>query len=347
MKVPEPRQLKSGRWFIQLRLGGESVPVTASDRTACIHAAEVIKSQHRAGLRRRRAEDSELTMRKAIDRYIKHREKKLSPATVRGYRIIQRCRFQEYMDTPLRDIKSWQLVYDSESARLNAKTLKNSFALLQTAYKYATGKSMPEVDKVEPEPNEHPFLNAEEILRFLDAAKGDDAEIGALLALSSLRCSEIMDLDWSRSIDLEKQIIYVRGASVHDENGKLVHKNSTKNRTSKRPVPIFIPQLLDALKDVEQTEGKVVKYTPNGLYKAVNRICSTAGVPQVGIHGLRHSFASLCAVHLQVPEEIAMELGGWSDYKTMHKIYTHVSAYDMHNRVSQLRDFYRNANEKC
>ena len=30
MKVPAPRKLPSGSWFIQLRLGGESIPVTAA-----------------------------------------------------------------------------------------------------------------------------------------------------------------------------------------------------------------------------------------------------------------------------------------------------------------------------
>ena len=40
MKVPEPRKLKSGTWFIQMRLGGESVPVSAATRTECIRQAE-------------------------------------------------------------------------------------------------------------------------------------------------------------------------------------------------------------------------------------------------------------------------------------------------------------------
>ena len=30
MKVPEPRKLKSGTWFLQMRLGGESVPELVS-----------------------------------------------------------------------------------------------------------------------------------------------------------------------------------------------------------------------------------------------------------------------------------------------------------------------------
>ena len=42
MKVPEPRKLKSGTWFLQMRLGGESVPVSAATRTECIRQAEKI-----------------------------------------------------------------------------------------------------------------------------------------------------------------------------------------------------------------------------------------------------------------------------------------------------------------
>ena len=35
MKVPAPRKLPSGSWFIQLRLGGESIPVTAATAKDC------------------------------------------------------------------------------------------------------------------------------------------------------------------------------------------------------------------------------------------------------------------------------------------------------------------------
>lgn len=339
MKVPEPRQLKSGTWFIQLRLNGESISVTAPKKAECRHKAELIKAEHRAGKRPKRSDKSELTMRKAIDGYIKHRETKLSPATIRGYRTIQKSRFQSYMDTPINEVKSWQKVYDSEIDRLNAKTLKNSFSFLRTVYRFTVGQSMPDVDIIDPVANERPFLSADEIPLFLDAVKGDHAEIGALLALMSLRCSELLDLEWERSIDLDKDLVYVRGASVPDEDGKLIHKDANKNKASRRVVPIFIPQLHDALKAADPKQGKVVSYTANGLYKAINRVCEKAGVPQVGIHGMRHSFASLC-VHAGIPENTAMAVGGWSDYKTMRKIYTHISEQDMNDQVNQLRGFF-------
>ena len=83
------------------------------------------------------------------------------------------------------------------------------------------------------------------------------------------------------------------------------------------------------------------------IYKRINEICATNGLPKVGNHGLRHSFASL-AYHLQIPEKIAMEIGGWADDGTMHKIYTHLAQKDIAKRAQDFRNFFSSANgKKC
>ena len=51
MKVPEPRKLPSGSWFIQLRLNGESIPVTAETKKECLDQARLIKAEYLAGKR--------------------------------------------------------------------------------------------------------------------------------------------------------------------------------------------------------------------------------------------------------------------------------------------------------
>lgn len=338
MYVPEPRKLQCGTWFIQLRLGGQSIPVKASSRKGCIRAAELIKAEHRAG-RRASVAKSELTLRQAIDRHIESRKNELSPATIRGYRTIQKCRFQKYMDTPLTEIRDWQAVYDSERDRLSPKTLWNSFALLKTVYESQTGRKMSRVSKLQVVVKEKPFLDAEQINVFLETVKGRKCEIGAMLALSSLRCSEILALSWDK-VDLEHSRILVAGAVVPDENNVYVSKQTNKTQRSRRYVPIFIPQLADALKTAEQPEGPVVHYkTESGMIRAINGVCEDAGLPLVGLHGLRHSFASLC-VHLGIPEETAMSIGGWSDFQTMRKIYTHISQQDQLKQVAELTQFY-------
>jgi hypothetical protein len=49
MKTPKPRKLPSGSWFIQLRLDGESVPITASTERECVRKAQLIKAENLPG----------------------------------------------------------------------------------------------------------------------------------------------------------------------------------------------------------------------------------------------------------------------------------------------------------
>lgn len=79
MKVPEPRKLSSGKWFIQLRLGGESISVSDYDKKECIKQAQLIKGEYLAGKRQREMEPEpeSPTLTSAIDGYINHRSNTL------------------------------------------------------------------------------------------------------------------------------------------------------------------------------------------------------------------------------------------------------------------------------
>ena len=59
------------------------------------------------------------------------------------------------------------------------------------------------------------------------------------------------------------------------------------------------------------------------------------------MHALRHSFASL-AYSLGLSELATMRLGGWADYGTMRKIYTHLSKHDLADAADTLSDFFAN-----
>jgi len=346
LKVPEPRRLKSGTWFIQLRLGGESISVTASTKTACRNKAEGIKGEYKAGKRAEKVSFPDVTLRQGIDHYIKARKNDLSPATIRAYRTIQRTRFQTYMDKPMKSIKNWQKVYDSQVGDLSGKTLKNSWSLVRSVYRFETGQPMKEISMIPVVSGERQFLDADQIAAFLQAVKGHKCEIPALLALSSMRCSELLAVKWE-NVDLEHKMILVSGAMVPDEHNKLIYKETNKTAASRRYVPIFISQLQTALESVTIREGFVSPLrTQQTIIRNINGVCKEAGLPQIGIHGLRHSFASLC-VHLGLPEETAMRIGGWSDFTTMRKIYTHVSGKDLISHTEKLQNFYKNANKNA
>lgn len=345
MKVPEPRKLKSGTWFIQMRLNGVSVPVSAPTAKECRDTAQLIKAEHRAG-RRAVGGKSDLTMRQAIDKYIKAKQNSLSPSTVRGYRTIQRNYFKAYMDVPLKNISNWQAVYDSEEGHLASKTRNNAFSLLSSAVEHSTVQKRPKIDKVPTVTKPREFLDYQEILSFVETIKGKPWEAEALLALHSLRASELLDLTWE-DIDFNKGIIRVRGATVPDENEKFVHKDTNKTEESTRSVPIFIPRLLELLKQ-RKSAGQRIRYykRTRNLSEAIKTVCKENKLPEVTLHGLRHSFASLC-LHLKIPEDVTMRLGGWSDYMTVHKIYTHISKRDMRQHTVDLQDFFKNANENA
>lgn len=319
MKTPTAKKLPSGSWFVRVQVNGEIYPITKPTEKEAIAEAMAIK----AGNKFPESAAKEKTVEQAITDYIKARKDVLSPATVRGYNTIKDNRFRSTMRTKITTIspEKWQAIVNAEARRCSAKTLKNAWGLMSSVIRESTGKTV-QVQLPQVIPNEAEFLDDSEIKLFLEEVRGKDVEIAALLALSSLRRSEIAALMWE-DVDLEKGRIYVRGATVPNEDHKLVRKKETKNSTSRREVPIIKP-LMDAMTAAEPKTGLVVKFHPATVLRKIKSVCVSAGIPVVGIHGLRHSFASL-AYSLKIPEKITMEIGGWADEATMRKIYTHVA----------------------
>ena len=109
----------------------------------------------------------------------------------------------------------------------------------------------------------------------------------------------------------------------------------------------MIPRLYDLLKAEPEKKGAVVKIAANTMLRNIKDACEAAGLTKVGNHGLRHSFASL-GYHLGLSERQLMQLGGWSDYTTMHKIYVRVAAEDEKAAQNKIAAFFaKNANENA
>jgi len=321
-------------WFIQLRLGGESIPITASSAKACIAEAEYIKAEYRAG-KRTKLNGGNLTLREAIDQYISVRDNVLSPATVRGYNVIRDNRFKNEMDKRICDITDWQKVVNDEAQRVSAKTLKNSWLFVASVLREATKLEPPKVRLPSIVKKDPKFLEPEQILVFINAITGEAWETEALLALHGLRRSEI----WAKP-EISKDIIAVRGAVVQGPESKLVKKKENKNDPSRRDVPILIPRLR-VITSASGNDSTLAAFAPDTLRKRINRTCTELGFQEVGTHGLRHSFASLC-YYLNIPERVAMQFGGWKDRETMHEVYIHLAKRAVARSESALTDFFKN-----
>lgn len=109
-------------------------------------------------------------------------------------------------------------------------------------------------------------------------------------------------------------------AHSYTSSAEWIRREENKSARSQRVVPIVIPRLSEILKD---HDGDICPLG-DGVRRQINRICAANGLPEVGLHGLRHSFASL-AYHLGWPEEETIRHGGWSDWKTVHDFYLRLS----------------------
>lgn len=344
MKIPKARKMSSGNYFIRLRLGGEEICITEATEKDCIRQAQYAKSEYLAGRREKKADEKKTpTLHDAMDEYIESRSNTLSPVTIRGYRIIQKNRFQEIMDVPVDQVTDWQKVINREAGTCAPKTLKNAWGFVRSVVEDVTGSFPPNVKLPAPIPPDKPFLTPEQIKVFVSAVKDTPYAVPCLLGLCSLRASEIEALDW-KDIPKNPQFIRVSGAVVLNEENKKVKKKTNKNSTSTRNVPVMIPELAEALERDRKPSGSLLGMHQNSLRAGIEKICKKENLPNIGIHGLRHSFASL-AYHLQIPEKIAMEIGGWSDTATMHKIYTHISKSDISRYQTKMTDFFSKNSE--
>lgn len=337
IKIPQIKILPSGAAHTRIMINGERISITADSVEEC--KAKYIAMKYGVMEAEKNKKSKRKTLEDALTEYIDSRRGFRSPATIYGYERYKANCFQSMMkaDVFTATDEQWQAAIKAEKrAGKSPKYIKNAWSLVSAAI-YETTKRRPIVLLYEKENNERPFLDPEQIDTFVEAIKGQPIEIPALLCLSSLRRSEMLALTWDK-IDFKKEIIYIHGARVRGDGGRLVHKKQNKNDTSRRTVPI-IPPLLEALKRVERKGQYVCTMTGDLTLTRINQVCRANDLPEVGLHGLRHSFASL-AYHLQIPEKIAMEIGGWKDADTMHKIYTHLAQRDIAKRAQDFSNYF-------
>lgn len=328
VKVPKPRQ-KGQTWFGQVQCGERRVYISAPSEDEYYAKAKAVKM----GLLEVKKTAPKMTLGTAIDNYIKDNDAVLSPSTINAYRSYRKTRFKAYIDKDLSAI-NWQQMVNEESKLVKPKTVHNAWRLVTASLHHADAP-VPSVNLPQKSRAERQWLDYKQIQTFTSALHGKPYELGALLALNGLRRSELLHLT-ADDVDLDNSIIHVRGASVIGSNNKLTDKDTNKTRSSTRDVHIAIPRLNTL---IEGKDGRLVTTNPTTLYGLINKLCKRHGLPQVGVHGLRHSFASL-AYHLKWSESTTMREGGWADNSTVHRIYTHLANSDANADIVQMQQFY-------
>jgi len=229
----------------------------------------------------------------------------------------------------------WQEMISAEAKKKAPKTVYNGWRMVTAALNYG-GLPVPKVNLPQSNQKETPWLDYEEIQVFVQAIRGKSCELACLLALHSLRISEIRAL---KPDSIKKNVIRVRGAVVPNKEDKLVFKEANKNDPSRRDIQVMIPRLTE----IWPKEGEIHIQAASPLRRQIEKICERNNLTVVTIHGLRHSFASL-AYHLKWDERTTCAVGGWGDPTCVHRIYTHLSKLDKNDNIEKMKAFYNGQN---
>lgn len=329
IKIPTPRK-RGNKWYVDLRR--EGVTVIEDTEAEAITKAKAI----RAGFVPVDKKPQTLTVDKAIDNYLNSKDNIISPSTLKAYTSVKNNAFPSLCGEDIYSIKDWQKVINGEAKRVSAKTLKNEWGLM-SAVLDKCGIKHDDVALPPVVPKEMPWLDFNQIEVFVKAIRGEKCELAALLALHSLRRSELIALT---PRDIYDGMIHIRGSVVASKDGGFVRKSTNKTKKSRRNVPIMIPRLAELISSLDIPDDKPLLPEHPGTHSdRIHRVCLKNGLPNVGLHGLRHSFASL-AYHLRWSERQTMLIGGWSDPKIVHEIYIRLSEVDKNADIETMRSFY-------
>lgn len=326
--IPAPKLTSSGRYAGRIMVNGERIYI--NEPTEARYYIEARMFRHGIMKEQRHAsQEAGVTLRSLIEKYIDDNAPVLSPSTVLGYRSILNNNFPMFIDADPANI-NYQRMVSYESKRYSGKTVSNAWRLVTASLKYAQ-LSVPNVNLPKCARNDRVFLDFQQIQTFVRAARGDACEAEMLLALHSLRFSEILAL---RSDSFEDDIIHVRGAKVRSDKGYTV-RDLNKTQLSTRDIPIMIPRLKEILPDTVFP----ISHSNKMLTDHIRKICARNALPPCTCHSLRHSFASL-AYHLRWTEKSTMQIGGWSTPDVVNEVYTHLSSKDLNDDVLRMMDYY-------
>ena len=280
-----------------------------------------------------------------VEAYIRSRRTLgVEETTLAGYESISRNIFTLIGDLNASQLTSYQVqeFISTLGEKYAPKTIRNTVSLLSASYDNAVRlgqlqnnpcryvnlpkKEQPKID----------IFNDEEIARFLEALPTLrlDYEVAYKLALfCGMRRSEILGLRES-DINIPFRTVTI-SRSRHKVKGEDVIQK-TKTETSHRTLalPDFIVSDIERLiEEHHSKEYEVSDYliqdgfgkpmTPSALTQAIVRLEKNNELPNVSLHDLRHTFASMLNSNGVDIARISAELGH-SNISTTLSVYTHV-----------------------
>lgn len=333
--MPNARKLPSGNYRCRIfshyiYQDGKKKPVyesfTAPSKREAEAAAAIWSME-----RKDRGQD--ITVADAVDRYITAKTAVLSPATIRGYRSIQKTALDGIGHIRLRqlDTEAMQIWISSLSATRGSKTTRNIYMLVVSAVSMFAPAASFHVSLPAKKKTQYTLPSDADMQKLLGHVKGKELWIALMLAYYyGLRRGEICaltsdDLDDDGMLTISKDVVL-------DEHGKWIVKDMPKTSDSFRTLKISEP-LLSVL---QEKTGKYITCHPNALIDRFRRAKKTCRISDFNFHSLRHCYASRAAL-LGVPDIYTAKLGGWKPGSTVLKeVYQNVLDAELQRQMEKM-----------
>lgn len=258
-------------------------------------------------------------------------------------------------DVSVRDIEGYYN-YKSKAGRLDGKpgglsfrSIKLHSVVISLVFKKAIREGLlksnpceyakiPNVNKSQPSAK---FYTVEQCKKLLEITEGTPlCDMIYITTIYGLRRSELIGLKWS-AVDFANNTITINHTVVLQ--GKVVAKNKTKNKTSRRIYPLLddVRIILIKIKSDQEKNRKFfgncytendyiftkedgTPYYPSYPSKALHKLLKVNNLEMIRWHDLRHTTASMLMLKGWQMKEISEWLGH-SDIGTTMNIYAHIN----------------------
>lgn len=284
------------------------------------------------------------TVKELLESYISGRRVLgVKQTTLHGYEVTAERIYSRFKGIKATELTSYQVqtFINDMSEIYSAKTIRNTISLLSSAYDNAirlgqlTKNPCKMVTLPKKEQPKIDIFDNEQITVFLNALDQErlDYKVAYQLALfCGLRRSEILGLQ-EKHINVPFRCVTVEQSRHNVKGSDYVQTTKTESSHRTIAVPDFVMENIIDLLDVHNSfQYKHTDYliqngfgqpmTPSALTSQIYRIEERAGLPQVSLHDLRHTFASMLNNANVDIAMISRELGH-SNINVTLGIYTH------------------------
>lgn len=324
--MPTAKKTPSGSYRVRVfsHMEGDK-KIYKSFTAATKRAAELAAAEYANG--RREIVKRRLTVKEAVEEYIKANENVLSPATLYGYECeLKRMKPIHHIKIDKITTHDVQLWVSDLSKEFSAKTVKNTYGLLTASVAHFEPEkhfrvNLPKASK------RRPYApNNGDIQRLYAEASPTLKICISLAAFHSLRRGEIAALKYR---DLQGNKLHIHADMVYGRDKVWTYKEYPKTEDSDRFA--LLPDDLIELIGTGEPDDYIIGWRPNSITKRFEELCDRLDI-HVRFHDLRHFFASMGGI-LNIPSLYLASMGGWENSgETMKKIYE--------NKIVSMQDKY-------